>query len=75
MIGSPPAEPWLAPDAKIAHKLASTWVAAFWGATGTGLTIATIFVNMDNVFWLGPVLIIAAASFAVARFTNQPGTV
>lgn len=63
----------LAPEAKVAHKLASTWVAGFWGAVGMGLTIAPIFVTMGNVFWFGPVLIIAGASFAIARFTNQPG--
>lgn len=64
---------WLDPDWKIAHKLASTWVAGFWGAIGTAITIAPIFINMGNVWWLGPILIVAGVSFAIARFTNQPG--
>lgn len=66
---------WLDPDWKIAHKCASTWVAAFWGSFGIGLTMASIFVNQGNVFWLGPILILAGASFGIARFTNQPGAV
>lgn len=60
-------------DIRVAHRLASTWVAGFWGAFGMGLTLMPIFVTMDNVIWLGPILMVVAASFAIARFTKQPG--
>ena len=60
-------------DFKIAHKLASTWVAAFWGAIGAIITIIPVFITMENVWWLGPLMILIAITFAIARFTNQPG--
>lgn len=64
---------WLDPDWKVAHKLASTWVAGFWGAAGVAVTVGGAIVNADNAWWLGPLLIVAGGSFAIARFTNQPG--
>ena len=60
-------------DFWIAHKLASTWVAGFWGIVSMALMISPVFVDMGNVFWLGPILLLASASFFIARFTNQPG--
>lgn len=67
---------WLDPDWKIAYKLHSVWIAGFWGAAGIVITvIAPLFVNLGNVWWTGPILVLAGVSFAIARFTNQPGAV
>lgn len=68
-----PLSSYVDPDIKIAHKLASTWVAGFWGIVSMAIMISPIFVNMGNIWWLGPILLLASASFAIARFTNQPG--
>jgi hypothetical protein len=63
----------LDPDFKVWHKLASIWVAMFWGALGGVLSILPFLVNMGNILWLGPLIIFMSITFAVARFTKQPG--
>ena len=60
-------------DFWIAHRLASTWVAGFWGAVGAMILLIPSVTDMENIWWLGPLMILMAASFAIARFTNQPG--
>ena len=55
------------------HKLATIWVAGFWGAFGGLLTILPFFIDMQNIWWLGPLVIFMAITMAVARFTKQPG--
>ena len=63
----------LDPDFAIWQKLASVWVAAFWGVFGSAIWVLTAFVNIENGYWLGPLILFMAATFAVARFTKQPG--
>lgn len=60
-------------DWRQAHTFASVWVAGFWGAFGGLLSILPFFINMSNIWWLGPLLILMSITFAVARFTKQPG--
>jgi hypothetical protein len=66
---------FLDPDWRIAHKLASTWIAAFWGAFGSVIWIFPTIMTNANVWWVGPLMIFMSVTFAVARFTNQPGAV
>jgi len=56
------------------HKLWSIWVAAFWGAVGAIIVILSAFLYIHFDWWVGAVLIVASASFAVARYLKQPGT-
>ena len=60
-------------DWRNAHKFATTWVAAFWGMMGAGLSVLPFLINMDNIWWLGPLILFIAATVAIARFTRQPG--
>ena len=56
-----------------AHKFATTWVAAFWGAFGAILTILMLF-GSDLPLWVfGPLFIVMSITYAVARVTHQPG--
>ena len=66
-------EPMLVPDWKSAHHWATIWVAGFWGAVGIGIILAPIFITMGNIWWTGPLLLLAGISTAIARVTNQPG--
>lgn len=61
------------PDLAEFHKLASFWVAAFWGAFGAGIWVLNGFVTIDNAYWLAPLILFMAATFGIARFTHQPG--
>ena len=63
----------LDPDFKIWHKLASVWVAAFWGAVGGVIVVLSAFLYQFFDWKLGALLVFMSATFAVARFTKQPG--
>lgn len=57
-----------------AHKYWSIWVAGFWGAVG-GVIILLGALLYDSFNWgVGALLVVASASFAVARYLKQPGT-
>jgi VIT1/CCC1 family predicted Fe2+/Mn2+ transporter len=60
-------------DWKNAHRLSSIWVAGFWGGFGGLLCILPAFINMDNLWILGPIILFMSITFAIARVTKQPG--
>jgi hypothetical protein len=55
-------------------RLWSVRVAAFWGAVGAVIVILSAYLYNTFDWWVGGLLILASASFAVARFLKQPGT-
>jgi hypothetical protein len=63
----------LDPDFVIWHKLASVWVAAFWGAVGGIIVVLSALLYQSFDWRIGALLIFVSATFAIARFTNQPG--
>lgn len=65
---------WVDPDWESKYKLASFWTVVFWGAVGGLLIVLPVFLNIDNVGWLGGIIVVMSISFAVARFYKQPGT-
>lgn len=56
------------------HRKWSLWVAAFWGAVGAIIVILSAMLYQHFDWRIGVVLIVASASFAVARVLKQPGT-
>lgn len=65
----------LDPEWRIAHKLASIWVAAFWGAFGGVLMFLPALIGMVPNWILGTLMIVMSLTFAIARLLNQPGAV
>jgi hypothetical protein len=58
-------------------ELARLWsvrVAAFWGAIGAIIVILSAYLYNTFDWWVGGLLILVSASFAVARVLKQPGT-
>lgn len=55
-------------------RLWSVRVAAFWGAVGALIVIMSAYLYNSFNWWVGGLLILASASFAVARVLKQPGT-
>jgi len=55
-------------------RLWSVWVAAFWGAVGAVIVILSAYLYSTFNWWVGALLIVISASFAVARVLKQPGT-
>lgn len=69
------AGPKLIPDAlHEAKRLWSVWVAAFWGAVGAVIVILSALFYSTLDWRIGAALIVASATFGVARFLKQPGT-
>lgn len=62
-------------DFWIAHKLASIWVAAFWGAFGGVLLFLPALANSIAPWQYAVLCIFMSLTFALARITNQPGAV
>ena len=56
------------------HKKWSLWVAAFWGTIGAVIVILSALLYQHFDWRIGALLIVASASFAVARVLKQPGT-
>lgn len=56
------------------HRKWSLWVAAFWGAIGAVIVILSALLYQSFDWRIGGLLIVASASFAVARVLKQPGT-
>ena len=56
------------------YKKWSLWVAAFWGAIGAVIVILSALLYQHFDWRIGALLIVASASFAVARVLKQPGT-
>ena len=56
------------------HKKWSLWVAVFWGAIGAVIVILSALLYQHFDWRIGALLIVASASFAVARVLKQPGT-
>lgn len=56
------------------HRKWSLWVAAFWGAVGAIIVILSALLYQHFDWRIGALLIVASASFAVARVLKQPGT-
>jgi hypothetical protein len=67
------ADAHLDPGWRTSYKWHSLWAAAFWGSFGCILTILPVFVTYDNLLWFGPLMLLMSVTFAIARFTNQPG--
>lgn len=60
-----------------AAELARLWsvrVAAFWGAVGAIIVVLSAYLYSTFNWWVGALLIVISASFAVARVLKQPGT-
>jgi hypothetical protein len=55
-------------------RLWSVRVAAFWGAVGALVVILSAYLYNTFNWWVGGLLILVSASFAVARVLKQPGT-
>lgn len=55
-------------------RLWSVRVAAFWGAVGAIIVILSAYLYNTFDWWVGGLLIVVSASFAVARVLKQPGT-
>jgi len=56
------------------RRLWSVRVAAFWGAVGAVIVILSAYLYNTFDWWVGGLLILVSASFAVARVLKQPGT-
>lgn len=63
----------LDPDWRQAYKLHSVWIAGFWGAMGAVIVILSALLYQNFDWRIGGLLIIVSATFAIARFTKQPG--
>jgi hypothetical protein len=56
------------------HKLWSIWIAGFWGAVGAVIVILSALLYQHFDWRIGTLLILASATFAIARVLKQPGT-
>ena len=63
------------PEWRIAHKPASIWVAAFWGAFGGVLMFLAALAGLIPNWVFGLLCIGMSVTFAIARLLNQPGAV
>lgn len=50
------------------------WVAAFWGAVGAIILVLSAYLYNTFSWWVGGLVIVMSATFAVARWAKQPGT-
>jgi hypothetical protein len=66
---------WLDPEWRVAHKFASIWVAAFWGAFGGVLIFLPALAGLIPNWLFGILCVGMSATFAIARLLNQPGAV
>lgn len=57
-----------------AHTKWSVWVAGFWGVVGALIVIFSALLYQGFNLWVGGLLILSSASFAIARYLKQPGT-
>lgn len=63
---------WL-PFSEIKTKW-SMWVAAFWGGFGALIVVLSAYLYSTFIWWVGVLVIVMSATFAVARWAKQPGT-
>lgn len=63
----------LLPFSEIKSKW-SMWVAAFWGAIGAVILVLSAYLYNTFDWWVGGLVIVMSATFAVARWAKQPGT-